>query len=159
MEFQDGSTMPYDLFLGVPKHVAPSVVIESGLTVDGWIPVDSLTLETSFAGVYAIGDVTSVGTPKAGVFSEGQGSVVADAIAARIESGAGTGAGSGAGVRTYGGNGVCYMEFGDEQVARVDVTFLSGQAPFGQFDPASTEFSADKDEFVTSRLARWFGAG
>ena len=68
----DGSEMPYDLFLGIPVHRAPEVVVESGLTVDGWIPVDPLTLETSFPGVYAVGDVTSVGTPKAGVFAEGR---------------------------------------------------------------------------------------
>ena len=74
--------MPYDLFLGVPVHRAPAVVAESGLTVDGWIPVDPLTLETPFPGVYAVGDVTSVGTPKAGVFAEGQAAVVADRISA-----------------------------------------------------------------------------
>ena len=43
----DGTELPYDLFLGVPVHRAPAVVEESGLTVDGWIPVDPLTLETS----------------------------------------------------------------------------------------------------------------
>ncbi len=148
--FDDGSTMPYDLFLGVPKHVAPQVVVDSGMTVEGWIPVDPLTLETNFLGVYAIGDVTSVGTPKAGVFSEGQGSVVAEGIAARIESGHAS--------RTYDGNGVCYMEFGDAGVAKVDVTFLAGHAPFGEFGAASEAFAADKLEFGESRRARWFGA-
>ena len=53
------------------------------MCVDGWIPVDPRTLETSFPGVYAVGDVTSVGTPKAGVFAEGQAAVVAAAIIAR----------------------------------------------------------------------------
>lgn len=149
VEFEDGSTMSYDLFLAVPKHVAPKVVVDSGMTVDGWIPVDPLTLETSFLGVYAIGDVTSVGTPKAGAFSEGQGAVVAEAIAARIESGESS--------RTYEGNGVCYVEFGSEGVAKVDVTFLAGQPPFGEFGAASEEFAADKAEFGASRLARWFG--
>ena len=149
VEFDDGSTIPYDLFLGVPKHVAPKVVVDSGMTVDGWIPVDSLTLETSFLGVYAIGDVTSVGTPKAGSFSEGQGAVVADGIAARIESGESS--------HTYEGNGVCYVEFGDDGVAKVDVTFLAGQPPFGEFGAASAEYAADKDEFGASRLVRWFG--
>ena len=80
----DGAEMPFDLFLGVPVHRAPQVVLDSGLTVDGWIPVDPLTLETSFDGVYAIGDVTSVGTPKAGVFAEGQAAVAAAGISARI---------------------------------------------------------------------------
>ena len=41
------------------------------MTEDGWIPVDPETLATRFPGVYAVGDVTSVGTPKAGVFAEG----------------------------------------------------------------------------------------
>ena len=64
----DDTELPYDLFLGIPVHRAPAVVEASGLTVDGWIPVDPLTLETQFHdGVYAVGDVTSVGTPKAGV--------------------------------------------------------------------------------------------
>src|SRR5215204_3665808 len=35
------------------------VVEASGLCVDGWIPVDPTTLETSVPGVYAVGDVTS----------------------------------------------------------------------------------------------------
>ena len=75
----DGEEMPFDLFLGVPVHRVPAVVAESGMCVDGWIPVDPLTLETAFPDVYAVGDVTSVGTPKAGVFAEGQAAVVADA--------------------------------------------------------------------------------
>ena len=40
----DGGELPYDLFLGVPVHQAPEVVEQSGLCVDGWIPVDPLTL-------------------------------------------------------------------------------------------------------------------
>ena len=57
----DGDEVPYDLFLGVPVHTAPAPVAASGLCEDGWIPVNPLTLETSFPGVYAVGDVTSVG--------------------------------------------------------------------------------------------------
>ena len=80
----DGTEMPYDLFLGVPTHRVPAVVAESGMTVDGWIPVNPLTLETSFPGVFAVGDVTSVGTPKAGVFSERQAAVAAERIISLI---------------------------------------------------------------------------
>ena len=54
------------------------------MTEDGWIPVDPGTLATRFPGVYAVGDVTSVGTPKAGVFAEGAARVVADQLIARI---------------------------------------------------------------------------
>jgi len=62
---RDGGEMEYDLFLAVPVHRAPAVVLESGMAVDGWIPVNPRTLETRFPGVYAIGDVTTVGAPKA----------------------------------------------------------------------------------------------
>jgi sulfide:quinone oxidoreductase len=146
----DGSEMPYDLFLGVPKHKVPQVVEESGLAVDGWVPVNSLTLETAFADVYAVGDVTSVGTPKAGVFSEGQGAVVAQAIAARLRGEEPS--------ASYDGRGTCYLEFGHDLVARVTVTFLSGQAPFGDIEGPSLEIARDKSVFGSSRIARWFAA-
>jgi sulfide:quinone oxidoreductase len=143
----DGSTMAFDLFLGVPKHTVPAVVAESGMTVDGWIPVDPLTLETQFSGVYAVGDVTSVGTPKAGVFAEGQAAVVAEAIVARVNSVPST--------ATYSGTGTCYVEFGHDKVARVNVTFLSGQPPVGGFDDPSAAIAEEKAEFGSSRVRRW----
>jgi sulfide:quinone oxidoreductase len=145
----DDSELPYDLFLGVPVHRAPTVVVESGLTEGGWIPVDPRTLETRFPGVYAVGDVTSVGTPKAGVFAEGQAAVVADRLAELIR-----GADPAA---QYDGRGLCYLEFGRDQVARVDVTFLSGQQPTGGLEGPSAAFAADKVDFGTSRIRRWFG--
>ena len=145
----DGSELPYDLFLGVPVHRAPAVVEESGLTVDGWIPVDPLTLETAFPDVYAVGDVTSVGTPKAGVFAEGQAGVVAEQILARVRVGAEP--------RTYDGHGTCYLEFGQDLVARVDVTFLSGAKPRGDIEGPSDAIALDKKEFGSSRIRRWFG--
>ena len=145
----DGPDMPFDLFLGVPVHVAPSVVVEAGMTVDGWIPVDSLTLETRHPGVYAVGDVTSVGTPKAGVFAEGQAATVADRIIAAVRDGAPP--------ATYDGRGTCYLEFGHDQVAKVEVTFLLGQAPVGGLQGPSAELAADKVEFGTTRIRRWFG--
>ena len=144
----DGRELPYDLFLAIPVHRAPAVVEESGMCVDGWVPVDPLTLETRYPNVYAVGDVTSVGTPKAGVFAEGQAAVVADEIIARHRGGD---------ADSYDGTGICYVEFGDDKVARVQVTFLSGQPPTGVFDGASVGYTADKAAFGSSRVRRWFG--
>jgi len=121
--FTDGTEMAFDLFLGVPAHRVPKVVADSGMTVDGWVPVNPVTLETSYPGVFAVGDVTSVGTPKAGVFSEGQAAVAAARVAAIIRGGAGS--------AEYDGNGMCYLEFGQDEVARVNVTFRPGQPPTG----------------------------
>ncbi len=145
----DGVEMAYDLFLGVPAHRVPEVVAQSGMTVDGWIPVNPQTLKTQFPDVYAVGDVTSVGTPKAGVFAEGQAVIAADGISARIR-----GAGEAA---HYDGHGVCYLEFGHEQVAKVDVTFLSGAAPRGALEGPSPALAAEKADFGSSRVQRWFG--
>jgi sulfide:quinone oxidoreductase len=144
-----GEEMDFDLFLAVPQHRVPEVVEASGLAVDGWIPVDPRTLETSFPDVYAVGDVTSVGTPKAGVFAEGQASVVAERLIARARAEPEA--------ATYDGNGICYLEFGHGQVAKVDVTFEPGAAPHGDFLAASEAFMADKRHFGTSRVQRWFG--
>ena len=145
----DGDEMPFDLFLGVPVHRAPQAVQDSGMCVDGWIPVDSLTLETAYPDVYAVGDVTSVGTPKAGVYAERQAAVVAERIIERFRERDSS--------STYDGRGTCYLEFGHDQVARVEVTFLKGQPPAGEFEAASDLLAADKAEFGTSRIKRWFG--
>jgi sulfide:quinone oxidoreductase len=145
----DGTEMAFDLFLGIPVHKAPAVVVDAGLTVDGWIPVDTQTLATSFPDVFAVGDVTSVGTPKAGVFAEGQAGVVAERIIARVRGEDAEAA--------YDGRGICYLEFGHDNVAKVDVTFLSGQAPVGALEGPSPTLAADKVAFGRDRVRRWFG--
>jgi sulfide:quinone oxidoreductase len=145
----DGGEIPYDLFLGVPVHQAPAVVQASGLCADGWIPVNPHTLETVFPGVYAVGDVTSVGTPKAGVFAEGQAAVVAAAIIARQ-------AGRKSPVQ-YDGRGQVYMEFGHHQVGRIDLTFAAGRPPTGTFEAPSADLTSRKSEFVATRIQRWLG--
>ncbi len=146
----DGSRLPYTVFLGVPVHRVPAVVERSGLAEKGWIPVEPRSLATRFPGVYAVGDVTSVGTPKAGVFAEGQARVVADQLIARIRSES-----EPAG---YDGTGSCYIEFGDSGVARVDVDFFSTPGrPIGTFTAPSPQTTAEKVTFAISRRHRWFG--
>lgn len=145
----DGSEIRYDLFLGVPKHRAPDVVIATGMTTEGYVPVDPATLETRFPGVYAVGDVAAVGIPKAGVFAEGAARVVAAALIARIRDGERPG--------PYDGRGSCYIEFGSGQVGRVDIDFLSGPKPTGAFHQPSTGLVGEKEQFGSSRRARWFG--
>ena len=145
----DGSELPFDLFLGVPRHRAPDVVIASGLAVDGYVPVDSRTLATQFPSVYAVGDVATVGVPKAGVFAERAARVVAASIVATLRGGE-----QPAG---YDGRGSCYIEFGAGRVGRVDIDFFSGPKPTGVFNEPSAALVADKVEFGSSRRARWFG--
>jgi sulfide:quinone oxidoreductase len=147
----DGTEMPFELFLGIPVHRVPQVVVDSGLAAHphDWVPVNKKTLETIFPGVYAVGDVNGVGTPKAGVFAEGSAQVVAAAIVAQLRGEQPPDA--------YKGQGSCYVEFGHGQVGRVDVDFLSGPKPTGTFQPASAALVAEKAQFGSSRLHRWFG--
>jgi sulfide:quinone oxidoreductase len=145
----DGSEMPFDLFLGIPKHVAPEVVLQSGMTENGWIPVDKKDLKTKFPGVYAIGDVTSVGTPKAGVFAEGAAKIAAASIVAEFNGNEYSSA--------YAGAGTCYIEFGGGKIGRVDVDFFSGPHPYGIHREASEALVAEKEYFGSSRRSHWFG--
>jgi sulfide:quinone oxidoreductase len=145
----DGTELAFDLFLGVPKHRAPDVVIASGMTEDDYVLVDSATLETRFPGVYAVGDVATAGVPKAGTFAEGAARIVAQALIARLRGGEPPG--------RYLGRGTCYIEFGKGRVGSVDIDFLSGPTRTGKFNPPSAALVAEKEHFGSSRRARWFG--
>ena len=109
--FENGSEARFDYLVYIPPHVAPTVVVDAGLTNEsGWVPVDRHTLETSFPGVFAIGDVTTIPLevglplPKAGTFAHGQGKTVARIIAARA-SGKPADA-------EFDGDGTCFIEIG-----------------------------------------------
>jgi sulfide:quinone oxidoreductase len=110
--------------------------------------VDRATLQTRFPDVYAIGDVTSVGTPRAGTFAEGAGKIVAAQIIARARGGE---------VARYQGDGRCYIEFGETQIAEIYVNFLGGPKPASQYFGTTPEGVANKQHFGSSRKARWFG--
>jgi sulfide:quinone oxidoreductase len=144
----DGSERPFDLFFGVPKHRVPLAVMESGLAENGWITVNSRSLETKFPNVYAVGDGANTGTPKAGVFAEGAARAVASALVGRIYGGEAT---------PYNGFGTCYLEFGGGRIGKVEVDFFSGPAPTGTYYEPSTDLRTDKVNFGVSRRARWFG--
>ena len=146
---EDGTEIPYDLFMGVPKQRAPQVVAESGLVENGYVPVDFHTLETRVPGVYAIGDCAMQGTPKAGVFAEGAARALAALLIAKVR-GEETAA-------KHLGRGSCYIEFGAGRIGRVDIDFLSGPKPTGTYHAPSEALRADKNVFGSSRRARWFG--
>jgi len=146
--FDDGSSEEFELFMGVPKHRAPDVVQESGMTENGYIPVEGRTLATTYPGVYAVGDVATVGVPKAGVFAERQASVVARQIVAELTGGEPA--------EPYDGTGACWIEFGAGRVGRVDVDFFTA-GPSGTLRGPSPELVAEKQDFGSSRRERWFG--
>ena len=148
---RDGRSVNYDLFLGVPVHRAPVVVEESGLAVDGWVPVDHTTFATRFPNVFACGDVTSAPVPRVGVIAEGEAGTAADVIIHRLRGGTDPAA--------YQGVATCYIEFGGAEVAKFDVNFLGGPTPSGIFAEPSLALAAAKKDFGATRRQRWFGRG
>lgn len=147
--------IPYDLLLGVPPHRVPPVATAAGLT-DGrpWVAVNRQTLETRFADVYAIGDVTEIPLangmplPKAGVFAGAQAEVVAARIADRFRGRQPT--------ATFNGDGMCYLETGHGAAALVRGGFF-GDPPDVVLTDSSPDHLAAKRNFETERLAAWFG--
>ena len=149
IQLDDGDELPYELLLGVPRHRPPAVVSTLQSGTDGWVHVDPYTLRTPFDGVFAVGDVADAPVPRAGVFAERAGAVVAEEILAMLD---------GRDVEPYDGYGNCYIEFGGGTVARVEVTFITASGvQGGPFSPPSLELAADKEEFGTTRIQRWFG--
>jgi len=145
----------YDLLLGVPPHRVPRIVAESGLTGGGpWVKVNPRTLETSFAGVYAIGDVNTIPLtngqmlPKAGAFAHAEGDVVAARIA---DTFAGRTPAS-----MFSGDGACFLETGDGSAAMVTGGFFADPPAVRLTEPSPDHFQA-KRTFEADRLTAWFG--
>ncbi len=159
--FEDGGEARYDLLIAVPPHQAPKVVRDAQLiNQSGWIPVDPFTLKVlsppGAGEVYAIGDVTTVplpgrykadmplALPKAGVFAEAHGRVVAHQIAARILGVAPT--------ETFNGQGYCYLEVGDGRAVKAVGSFFDLPHPVMQTrSPDEAQFR-DKLDWVSRHL-------
>ncbi|GAA1807200.1 NAD(P)/FAD-dependent oxidoreductase [Agromyces neolithicus] len=140
----------YDLFIGIPVHKAPDVLVEAGLTgEEGWVAVDRRTLQTAHDGVYALGDCAETGIPKAGTFAESAAKLVADEIVSSTR-----GDPNGDTERSRGGTGLCYLELGRGEVGRVDVDFYADGGPMAPLRGPAVGYVAEKAEFgAVRRLA------
>jgi len=157
--FDGGGEAGYDLLVAVPPHEAPKVVRDAQLTnASGWIPVDPQTLQVKTAGgeVYAVGDVTAVplpgrykpdvalSLPKAGVFAEAQGRVVAHQIAAKLLGAVPK--------ETFDGAGYCYLETGGGRAVKADGSFFELPHPVMRKQPPDEAQFRDKLDWVARLL-------
>lgn len=151
-----GGEVPFDVLFAVPPHRVPKVVVESGLAEQGgWVKAHPRTLETSFDGVYAIGDVTAIPMangqpmPKAGVFAEGEGITVGERVGARL-----------AGLdqdAIFDGEGFCFLEVGNGEAMYVRGNFLADPEPDVELTPPTRQSFEEKQRFERERLDEWFG--
>ena len=151
----DHGEYSYDIIAGVPAHKLPRVIEKARMQDEtGWIPVDPGTSETSFPGVYAIGDVTSVRIggdsflPKSAVFAEGEAFAVAERIASELQ-------GSNE-VPVYSGYGFCFLETGKGENAPVSGFFYAEQGPELSIEAPDRKNHEKMLEFESERLKKWF---
>ena len=133
----------------MPRHRAPDVVVESGLTEDGYVPVDPATLATPLPGRLRAGRRRDAGHAEGRRVRRRSRARVATSLIAQIRGGGPAG--------VHAGTGSCYIEFGGDRIGRVDIDFLSGPSPKGTYWAPSVALRAEKQEFGASRRARWFG--
>ena len=153
--FANGASAEFDLLVYVPPHRAPQVVKEAGLVgPSGWVTVDRATLATSFAGVYAIGDVTGIPLaigkplPKAGVFAHGQAEVVARNIAAEINAAPAS--------ARFLGHGECFLETGAGRAGMGSGNFYAEPKPRITLKPPGRLLHLGKVLYEKYWLYRWF---
>lgn len=158
--FEGKPPVAYDLLVAIPPHRAPALIRDAGLAAEtGWIPVERQTLATSHDRVFAIGDVTTVlipgrwkpavqlMLPKAGVFAHGQALVVAGRIAAAIRGAAST--------VTFGGEGFCMLEAGDDLAGVAFGDFFHEPSPDVQVKAISKNWHFGKVLFEKWWLLPW----
>jgi len=118
------------------------------------MPVNRQTLETKFAGVYAIGDVTGIPLvtgkplPKAGVFAHGEAEVVANNIVHAI-----TGKGA---PRSFNGYGACFIETGNGRAGFGNGNFFAEPAPQIRLRQPGMLLHLGKVAYEKFWLYRWF---
>ena len=155
VRFADGEPLPFDLLLGVPPHRVPAVLADAGLApADGWVAVDPPTLATSYPGVHAIGDCTVIGLangmpmPKAGLFAQKEGEVVAARVAASLRGEDPS--------EEFDGAGACFVEMGGGEASQVQGQFLGDDLQVALTEPSEAQ-RIEKERFEADRLSAWFG--
>ncbi len=155
IRFANGVEAGYDLLAYVPPLRAPRVLREAGLIGDsGWIAVDRRTFETPHAGVFALGDVTSIPLtmgkplPKAGVFAHKQADVVARNVAREIMDRGDRAA--------YDGWGECFIETGDGRGGFGRGNFYAEPVPQVRVEPPAWRWHVAKILFEKYWLRHWF---
>ena len=147
----DGTEMPYELFLGMPVHRVPQVVVESGLAARprlGAGEQEDARDEIS----------RRLRRGRRERRRHAEGGRVRRGLRARRRRGDHRAAPRRPVARGLQRQGSCYVEFGHDQVGRVDVDFLSGPKPTGGSRSRPRRSCAEKKHFGSSRLQRWSDA-
>jgi len=149
----ENSEADFDILLAIPPHIAPKIIYDSDLAKEpGFIPIDR-DCKTSFENIFAIGDVTvlpvgeKLAVPKAGIFAEGEGIIVAKNIISKIQSKKE--------IELFDGKGECFLESGKNTAAILEVDMFSDSKPSTNLSELTTDNLSKKQEFEKERLSKW----
>ena len=143
----------FDILLAIPPHIAPKVIYDSNLAIKpGFIPIDR-DCKTPFENIFAVGDVTSLtvndtmAVPKAGIFAEGEGIVVAKNIISKLESNEKS--------ILFAGKGGCFLESGRDTASIIEVDMFTNQKPTTKLTESTKDNFTKKLDFEKERLSKW----
>ena len=149
----ENSEADFDILLAIPPHIAPKIIYDSDLAKEpGFIPINR-DCKTSFENIFAIGDVTvlpvgeKLAVPKAGIFAEGEGIIVAKNIISKIQSKKE--------IELFDGKGGCFIESGKDTAAVLEVDMFSHSKPSTNLSELTSDNLTKKQEFEKERLSKW----
>ena len=143
----------FDILLAIPPHIAPKVIYDSNLAIKpGFISIDR-DCKTPFENIFAVGDVTSLtvndtmAVPKAGIFAEGEGIIVAKNIISKLESNEKS--------ILFDGKGGCFLESGRDTASIIEVDMFTNQKPTTKLTESTKDNLSKKLDFEKERLSKW----
>ena len=143
----------FDILLAIPPHIAPKVIYDSNLALKpGFISIDR-DCKTPFENIFAVGDVTSLtvndtmAVPKAGIFAEGEGIVVAKNIISKLESNEKS--------ILFAGKGGCFLESGRDTASIIEVDMFTNSKPSTKLTESTKNNLSKKLDFEKERLSKW----
>ena len=143
----------FDILLAIPPHIAPKVIYDSNLALKpGFISIDR-DCKTPFENIFAVGDVTSLtvndtmAVPKAGIFAEGEGIVVAKNIISKLESNEKS--------ILFAGKGGCFLESGRDTASIIEVDMFTNSKPSTKLTESTKDNLSKKLDFEKERLSKW----
>jgi len=118
----EGRELSYDLLVAIPPHDGSDLVREAGLGDDGWVDVDSGTLEATDAeDVYALGDIADLPTSKAGSAAHYAAGALAKRLASVVRGERPT--------AEYDGKTICFIESGDDEATYISFDYDEEPVP------------------------------
>ncbi|MBT3329126.1 MAG: NAD(P)/FAD-dependent oxidoreductase [Nitrosopumilus sp.] len=143
----------FDILLAIPPHIAPKVIYDSNLAKEpGFIPIDR-DCKTPYQNIFAVGDVTSLvvidsmAVPKAGIFAEGEGIIVAKNIISKLESKETS--------VLFDGKGGCFLESGKDTASIIEVDMFTDPKPSTHLTESTSDNLSKKLDFEKERLSKW----